>query len=202
MASKRKHDQIESESRAKKPKKAKKGFSVGPGNLPDGTHRRKVQKIKHDLIRKAKVKKSYNKLKDREQLEKPQGIPAIYNFEENQPASLELHPDRQAMLDKPEPTVHGRPETAVERPRRQRSQRRKKAPFEKEVHLAQQDKEHAEAKRQATEESNRERHARLEEKERFRKELAKARGGGKSGQRKLGRESKVLLEKVKRSITE
>ena len=161
-----------------------------------------VQKIKSDLIRKAKLKKSYNKLKEREQLEKPQVIPTVYNAEENQPASLELHPDRQAMLDNPEPTVQGGPETTVDRPRRQRGHRRKKAPFEKEVHLAQQDKEQAKAKRQAIEESNRQRQERLKEKERFRKELAKARGGGKSGQRKLGRESKVLLEKVKRSMPE
>lgn len=153
------------------------------------------------MIRKAKLKKSYNKLKEREQLEKPQIIPAIYNFEENQPASLELHPDRQAMLDQPEPTARDTPETTVDRPRRQRGQRRKKAPFEKEMRLAQQDKEQAEAKRQATEESNRQRREKLEERERFQKELGKARGGGKSGQRKLGRESKVLLEKVKRSVS-
>lgn len=147
------------------------------------------------------MKKSYNKLKAREQLERPQVIPAIYNFEEIQPASLELHPDRQAMLDKPESTVRDRPETTVNPQRRQRGQRHKKAPFEKEVRLAQQDKEQAEAERQAIEERHRQRRERLEEKERFRKELAKARGG-KSGQRKLGRESKVLLEKVKRSINE
>lgn len=147
------------------------------------------------------MKKSYNKLKAREQLERPQVIPAIYNFEETQPASLELHPDRQAMLDKPESTVRHRPETTVDPQRRKRGQRRKKAPFEKEMRLAQQDKEQAEVERQAIEERHRQRRERLEEKERFRKELAKARGG-KSGQRKLGRESKVLLEKVKRSITE
>ena len=42
MASKRHHDQTESEHAVEKTaKKAKKGFSVGPGNLPDGTHRRK-----------------------------------------------------------------------------------------------------------------------------------------------------------------
>ena len=54
-------------------KRQKEWFSVGPANLPDGAHRRKgnvfaqkqrlrlinqstVQKIKQDLIRKAKVK--------------------------------------------------------------------------------------------------------------------------------------------------
>lgn len=136
-------------------------------------------------------------------MEKPPILPALYNYEENQPASLELHPDRQAMLDKPEPTVRNRPEAMnVDRPRRQRGQRHKRAPLEKEMRLAQQDKEQAEARRQEIEKSNLQRQERLEEKERFRRELAKARGEGKSGQRKLGRESKVLLERVKRSINE
>lgn len=39
MASKRKPDQTESEFEAKKPNK--KGFSVGPRNLPKGIHRQK-----------------------------------------------------------------------------------------------------------------------------------------------------------------
>lgn len=155
------------------------------------------------MIRKAKIKKSYNKLKEREQVERPPVLPAVYKYDENQAASLELHPDRQAMLDKPEPTVRDRPEAMnVDRPRRQRGQRRKRAPLEKEMRLAQQDKEQAEARRQEIEKSNMQRQERLEENERFRRELAKARGGGRSGKRKLGRESKVLLERVKRSITE
>ena len=40
----------------------------------------------------------------------------------------------------------------------------------------------------------------MEERERFRRAMAKARTGGPNGQRKLGRESKVLLEKVKRMV--
>ncbi|KAI9671694.1 MAG: hypothetical protein M1831_003222 [Alyxoria varia] len=50
-------------------KKARKGFSVGPDNLPDGTYKRKVQKIKQDLIHKAKVKKQYAKVKKQIQAE-------------------------------------------------------------------------------------------------------------------------------------
>lgn len=41
--------------------KTKKGFSVGPANLPDGTYKRKVDKIKETLIHNAKVKKKYSK---------------------------------------------------------------------------------------------------------------------------------------------
>ncbi|KFX93026.1 hypothetical protein O988_07033, partial [Pseudogymnoascus sp. VKM F-3808] len=46
-------------------KKVRGGFKVGPDNLPDGTWRRKVIKIKKDLIHNAKVKKSYAKVKAR-----------------------------------------------------------------------------------------------------------------------------------------
>lgn len=62
-------------------RRQKIGFSIGPANLPDSAHRRKgnvfaqkqrlrlinqstVQKIKQDLIRKAKVKQYYSKLKE------------------------------------------------------------------------------------------------------------------------------------------
>ncbi|KAJ3479258.1 hypothetical protein NLG97_g8364 [Lecanicillium saksenae] len=48
-------------------KQHRKGFRVGPDNLPDGAWKRKVTKIKKDLIHKAKVKKAYAKIKEREQ---------------------------------------------------------------------------------------------------------------------------------------
>ncbi len=54
MANKRKHDEVDT-SAADPPlpvKRAKKGFSVGPANLPDGTYRRKgnEQYIRHPDI--------------------------------------------------------------------------------------------------------------------------------------------------------
>lgn len=70
------------------------------------------------------------------------------------------------------------------------------------MHLAQQQREETEMRRRATEDSRQERQKKIEERERFRKAMAKARTGGKNGQRKLGRESKVLLEKVKRVTNE
>lgn len=56
--------------------KKRKGFRVGPENLPDGAWRRKNTKIKHELIHKAKVKKEYAKvkaevLKEKEKEKKP-----------------------------------------------------------------------------------------------------------------------------------
>ncbi|KAK3400133.1 hypothetical protein B0T20DRAFT_177779 [Sordaria brevicollis] len=50
-------------------KKAKHGFRVGPENLPDGAWKRKVTKIKKELITKAKVKKQYAKIKAQKEAE-------------------------------------------------------------------------------------------------------------------------------------
>lgn len=154
------------------------------------------------MIRKAKVKKSYQKLKKREHFEKPEGIPAIYQALEEpiEPASLELHPDRQAMLSEPEvKQLQLADATSSDSVRRQpRERRRKKAPYEKEARLAEQRRAKRMVKRKEFEENNQKREQKLEERERFRKAMAKARRGGKKGQRKLGLESAVLLEKAKR----
>ena len=41
MAPQRKQDEVLHQHSQRKAKSLKKGFSVGPANLPDGTHRRK-----------------------------------------------------------------------------------------------------------------------------------------------------------------
>ncbi|KAL8889421.1 MAG: hypothetical protein Q9215_003308 [Flavoplaca cf. flavocitrina] len=187
-------------------KKPRKGFSVGPANLPDGTHKRKVKKIKDNLIRKAKVKRSYNKIKEKESVAIPkyyseQPPPAI-NHVDQTPASMELHPARQAMLEEPEiskPPSTTRPSPQV---RGKRSRRPKPVLYEKERRLAQQRNEEKDARREAAEKARLDRQHKVEERERFRKAMAKARTGGKNGQRKLGRESKVLLEKVQNLVAE
>lgn len=83
-------------------------------------------------------------------------------------------------------------------------QRRSKKPgyFEREQAFAAQKKAEAEARRIEFERREKEKKQKVEERERFRKAMAKARTGGKNGQRKLGKESKVLLEKVKRIVGE
>ncbi|KAI9718579.1 MAG: hypothetical protein M1812_004030 [Candelaria pacifica] len=181
-------------------KRQKKGFSVGPANLPDGTYRRKVQKIKKDLIHKAKLKKSYAKIKERE-AEQPSSFPISPSVVQDEGTKLELHPERQAMLDEPttESTSDGRFD---DHPSRSRARKPKPVPFEREAKLADRRKVEAEARRRDREDSHRQRQRKLDERERFRKAMAKARTGGKNGQRKLGRESKVLLEKVQRVMSE
>lgn len=99
MGSKRPHDEVDGEggapSAAPEPKK-RKGFRVGPENLPDGAWRRKNTKIKHELIHKAKVKKDYAKVKaelerERERQEASRPGPAA-----DEP---QVHPDRQQRMD-------------------------------------------------------------------------------------------------------
>jgi hypothetical protein len=216
MAPKRPHEDHDATDR---PKKQRTGFKVGPDNLPDGTWRRKgtllksrsrgigihiltkysVIKIKHDLIHKAKVKKAYAKVKANEPVVKP----VIPTESETAPeTSQELHPDRQAMLDKP--SLPDQEEQFQQSQFGQRKDRRPRRPgyFEKEQAFAETKKAEAEARRVDFERREKERKEKTEERERFRKAMAKARTGGKNGQRKLGRESSILLEKVKRMVQE
>ncbi|PNS15660.1 hypothetical protein CAC42_4112 [Sphaceloma murrayae] len=112
--------------------------------------------------------------------------------------SNDPHPDRQAMMDRaPSPP----PLAARTWDRAERKQRRPRSvPFVKEQREAEERKRVAEERREARERALREREQKLEDRERFRKAMAKARTGGKNGQRKLGRESGVLLEKVRRMV--
>ncbi|KAF4634942.1 hypothetical protein G7Y89_g3154 [Cudoniella acicularis] len=184
---------IADDAAAPQPKKHRPGFKIGPDNLPD------VIKIKKDLIHKAKVKKSYAKLKAREPIaETPTAIFYSENAQPVEPASQELHPDRQAMLDAP----HESPPPHSQSQRPQRRENRRPKYFEKEEAYAAEKKAEAEAKRLEFERREKEKSQKIEERERFRKAMAKARTGGKNGQRKLGRESKVLLEKVKKIVGE
>lgn len=203
-------------------KKPRHGFKVGPDNLPDGTWRRKVIAIKKDLIHKAKVKKSYAKLRAREPLKEERNLYAededkeggAEKSREREEASegeeaVELHPQRKAMLDEPEvdavaktvPRYSNHSGDSREE-KRERSEKRgaKPAYFAKELAFAEKQKAEQKARREEFERREREKKAKIEERERSRKQMAKARSGGKNGQRKLGRESQVLLEKVKRVV--
>ncbi|CAI6334091.1 unnamed protein product [Periconia digitata] len=191
-------------------KKQRKGFQVGPANLPDGIHKRKVQKIKKDLIHKAKLKKQFAKLKAREgaapersvyDREDDRGNDRDLQDDEKSPEepvpepTLEPHPDRLQLLEDEKNAPEPEPESTDHAGRRQR--RPRPQPFKKETELAREKKAEAEERQRAREEAEKERARRIAERERFRKTMAKARGAG-TGKRKLGRESTVLLEKAKR----
>lgn len=166
-------------------------------------------KIKKDLIHKAKVKKSYAKIKAQERIvDRPFPVEEGKEAKEEELAvepTQELHPDRQAMLDAPRaasPVALPSQESQFEQQQRQGRDRRQKRPgyFEKEQAYADQQKTEAAAREAEFERRNKERKEKTEERERFRRAMALARTGGKNGQRKLGRESKVLLEKVQRMV--
>jgi len=178
--------------------KKKGGYSVGPANLPDGTYKRKVDRIKQDLIHKAKIKKEFAKVKARHEAGNPTStVPPIEVSEppQKEPASLELHPDRQAQLDKepsPEP---------IENPAKHKGQRRPRPdPFSKEAQIAKERKEAAERRNREREEAEQQRQRAIQDRERMHRAMRKARTPGRDGKRKLGRESGVLLEKVKRMV--
>lgn len=141
--SKRKHEETTGEEPTQKQRKTNKGFSVGPANLPDGTYRRKTQKIKNDLISKAKVKKAYAKVKSHEDgeeettrydpyketedptrpVEQAQSVKEHVEPEAQvQQSTNEIHPDRQAMLDAPEEFV------APQRQQQRQPKRKERAP--------------------------------------------------------------------------
>ncbi|KAI4621885.1 hypothetical protein J4E80_004259 [Alternaria sp. BMP 0032] len=202
MAVKRPH---EGDAKSSVRKQKQKGrFDIGPANLPDGTHRRKIEKIKKGLITKAKLKKQYAKLKAREENEETTPRKSVYDresadddeYEDEEPTesvqepTLEPHPDRVAMLEEKSPE----PESTQTWERRQR--RARPQPFLKETEVARKKREEIEARQKAREEAEKERAKKIAERERFRKTMAKARGP--NGQRKLGRESTVLLAKAQR----
>ena len=198
------------DSEPEKSNKKRKGFSVGPANLPDGTYRRKTQKIKNDLIQKAKVKKAYAKVKAQEEADREaeaasheQEGQAQDTEEQPAPATLELHPDRQAMLDAPdelpeEPSYKGsrnrwKPNSDDVngfQPRR-RERKPKPSKYTKELQAAEEKRAQFVAKQKARENRDKERKA-----------MAKAKRPGKDGKQKLGRQSNVLLSRVQRLMGE
>lgn len=120
----------------------------------------------------------------------------------------EIHPDRIAMLDEDEQPdlpedVNGfrsRPDAEQARNRDRRRQQRKPGYFEKELAEAERKKAEAEARAAERERREKEREKAIKERERHRRIMAKARSGGRDGKRKLGKESFVMLDRVKRLV--
>jgi hypothetical protein len=215
-------------------KKPKTGFRLpGPANLPDGPWRRKVVKVKHELIVKSKIKKEYAKLKTQQQqhqqqqqtksrdivaVSAPDGVEDKADFETKQqgeshvaeaPAEPDIHPERQAMLDTDEQDLRDQAEDvngfrSRNREVTDRRGRRGRKPgyFEKELAEAERKRAEAEARAAERERREKERERALKERERHRRIMAKARSGGRDGKRKLGKESIVLLDRVRRLVGE
>ncbi|KAK2033692.1 hypothetical protein LX32DRAFT_60162 [Colletotrichum zoysiae] len=282
--------------------KKRKGFRVGPDNLPEGPWRRKVEKKKLELIHKAKIKKAYAKIKDRElasqassKARQPATAPSaaagagssakeaskeassdddldevetLQTAKETpdspvtsteappapapatsepspptdatpaQPLEGEIHPSRVDLItndgELPNPNTvavkrrrgaaaatgsnaelpgtrtasapapsDGTEEAADAADRYEpRKPRRPRKPgyYEKQLAHAEQKRAEAEARRAEIQRRREERERKTTDRERYRRAMAKARKGGQDGQRRLGRESALLLEKVKRIV--
>lgn len=146
------------------------------------------------------MKKSYAKIKQRVMMETENdqsGLEAESGLGKASAASLDLHPERQVMLD----DVQDREIESAMRPAasesHRRGPRRGPDPFNKESQKATQRKAEQEARSVAKQEALRQQHSKRDEREKFRKAMVKAKSGGKDrNQRRLGRESKPLLAKI------
>jgi hypothetical protein len=131
-----------------------------------------------------------------------------------------IHPERQAMLDSSSrPRPHPNPdnndpsspnpeqqqpgENQDQKPRHQRRPRKQRPDYyTKELAAAERAKKQAEERRAEFARREQERQQRIAERERYRKAMAKAKAPGRDGKPKIGRESKVLLERVKKIMGE
>lgn len=127
-----------------------------------------------------------------------------------QPSAPQMHPSRQAMLNPPSADddshddEHGeeKPQERTHEHGRDRNHNRRRRPdyYAKELATAERAKAEAEARAAERARREEERARRLKERELFRRRMAKAKAPGRNGKPKLGRESSLLLDKVKRLV--
>lgn len=144
------------------------------------------------------MKKAYAKVKAQEEANAPKRsvydtvddeMPKDENPVDNE-TTLELHPDRVAMLNEPEPTPPpARPERRPRGDGKQKERRPKPSAFTKEMDFA-------EKNRKAEEARQRDRDAKVKERE----ALIRAKRPDQFGKRRLGRESNALLSRVQRMV--
>jgi hypothetical protein len=155
-----------------------------------------AQKIKSDLIQKAKVKKAYAKVKAEELASAPSK--SVYETIDHdtdkdgsspqEQTAVEMHPERQAMLNEPEAEKAPKPDHPQDRNGR-RKRKPKPSAFAKEMAIAEQRRKAAEKRREEREFRQKDREA-----------MARARRPDQHGKRRLGRESQVLLSRVQRMV--
>lgn len=245
MAPKRPLEDAREASTAKKPRK---GFRVGPDNLPDGPWRRKVTKIKQGLIQKAKIKKAYAKTKaelakeKKQQHQQPRQTAPVSPIDENEPekdgspGSCEEHgeaeqqqqhegdltaqdqeqePKSKELVSKDDQSLHAtrqlmlRDEEAAQTGAGagqgvpsdgHRRRMRRPGYYDKQLEKASQRKEEASAREEEYRRREEERQSKIAAREKYRRAMAKT--IGRDGKKKLGRESHLVLDRVKRLVGE
>lgn len=121
--------------------------------------------------------------------------------EEGEGEGEKMHPTRQLMIkDEDMAQVGADPERSTGPSDGQRRRTRRPGYYEKQLQKAAQRREEAEARRKEHERRMAERAQKQAERERFKRAMAKTRD--KDGKKKLGRESALLLEKVKKLVAD
>lgn len=224
MAPKRPIEASEKDAASKKPRH---GFRVGPENLPDGPWRRKgnrdpvwsekgenftfgnwhrtwhntVTKIKQDLIHKAKLKKAYKKIKEKEFQHPSSGGDDANNDEgaAKGDEQVQMHPTRHLMIkdeNKAQESVTPTGNEVVTDGQHRRT--RRPGYYDKQLQKAEERKNDADERQQEWQRRQEERAQRLAERDKYKRAMAKT--IGRDGKKKLGRESSLLLNKVKQMM--
>jgi len=192
-------------------RKHSSAFQVGPANLPDGTRKRKADRIKEALIQRAKIRQDFEKVKKRKLQEEgdEEQVTRRDVYEETEEAeegatgeavAAAPHPDRQALMDGPAPAQEDDEQTGRFQRRDRRLRKPRENPYAKQMSWAQKQKEDADRRREEREEAERQRQQKLKDREKMQRMIKKAKRPTIDGKRKLGRESGFLLEKVKRML--
>ena len=169
-----------------------------------------ADRIKRDIIHKAKIKREYAKVRERELAQQSNlHYQNVYESRDNSaeyqepPSSLKRHPERENMINEkslPTKIIGSGPYHADDLPSgTDYKLRQKPLPFRNEVLQAERLRAEAHVRQKARKEAELQKMQRWQERERIRRAMAKARGT-RNGKRKLGGESKILLEKVKKIV--
>jgi hypothetical protein len=168
-----------------------------------------VTKIKHDLIHKAKVKKAYAKIKAQEQskqreaahpAESKNDVEDGQHSNDAQDNAEAMHPTRQLMLKDEDKAQEGAAHEDSTTPDGHRRRTRRPGYYDKQLNKAEQLRAEAEARSQEIQRRREERERKTAERQRFNKAMAKTRD--RDGKKKLGRESALLLDRVKKMVGE
>jgi hypothetical protein len=181
-----------------------------------------VTKVKKELIHKAKVKKAYAKIKAREQqaaqesAKKPEPVPIQAPAEDvegdagkqpeddanageekkSEEEGEQMHPTRHLMLvDEAKAQTNAVGEETSDRRRTRRP-----GYYDKQLQKADERRKEAEERQREFQRRREEREQKIAQRERFKKAMAKTRD--RDGKKKLGRESSILLDKVRRMVAE
>ncbi|WFD39226.1 uncharacterized protein MJAP1_002197 [Malassezia japonica] len=173
---------VKHRTRAPQGQRPRGGFSVGATNVPSGAYIGRAKKLKADLIHKAKVKKAYNKLLEREgapaEMPEPEETQDLGRFAPEDPAD-----DLLEQVEKKDE----RPRATAERPTK------KKLPY---FHAPPKKKEpKAEGPKRTAEQAMQEREAR---RALWNKKSPSAKGRAR-GQPDLGARMEVMLDKIQRN---